>query len=179
MKHTAKAEWMIEMQRCTIFSHGKVKLGKQALATDRRLSGVKKGHFSKILQERRKRSNIGEANERRAGVISWGKGRGRGRVKHNSKAIYYLFMHLTLSSHASPLTHWSSNRKKAKNWAVVVARLLLREDLLLMIELWQWVCGWVDNARWWWECEWFRNCNTCHWLMFLSQDLRYSPLAHL
>ena len=65
---------MVEMQRCTIFSHGKVKLGKQALATDRRLSGVKKGHFSKILQERRKRSNIGEANERRAGVISWGKG---------------------------------------------------------------------------------------------------------
>ena len=49
---------MMETQISTIFSHGKVKLGKQALATDRRLSGVKKGHFSKILQER-KRSNIG------------------------------------------------------------------------------------------------------------------------
>ena len=76
----------------------------------------------------------------------WGYILGEGRVEHNSKAIYYLFMHLTLLGHASPRTHWSSNRKKAKNWAVVVARLLLREDLLLMIEMWRWECGWVDNA---------------------------------
>ena len=43
---------MIEMQRCEFFSHGKIQLRKQALATDRRLIGVKKRHFSKILQER-------------------------------------------------------------------------------------------------------------------------------
>ena len=101
----------METQINTIFSHGKVSLGKQALATDRRLSGVKKGHFSKILQER-KRSNIGgwRDNKRRARAISWG---GQGGWVWNTiqkpLPVYTPHPFRPCTPSFKNIAHWSSN----------------------------------------------------------------------
>ena len=89
----------METQINTIFSHGKVKLGKQALATDRRLSGVKKGHFSRIC--RRESAQIlggGETIKEGQGYIL---GRAGGvREEHNSKAVTCLYTSPFQAMHA-------------------------------------------------------------------------------
>ena len=69
------------MQRCQNLSVGKVRLRKQALATDRQLSGVKNGNKYSAAEKALKYWGV-EKIKRRGNILEEGE-----REEHNPKAI--------------------------------------------------------------------------------------------